>query len=330
MGPRLLALLFIAIAVPVKAQDLPHVRMNCTLRVDVQYANGGRATSRLRVQLLKGLNKVTVGVSLTDNSGVAEFTVTEPDMYAVEVSGEGVDTVTSRSFVVEDLNAFQSVPIVVRKAGEDGENRATLPASAVATVDLNVPKKATQEYDRANEEMAHQNWKKAVEHFNKAVAIYPEFSSAYNNLAVSYSKLGQTQQERDALKKAIASNDHNVPALVNTARFAVADRNFAEAANLLNKAAVAEPMNVEVLALMVRVEFLQGRYEEAVAEARRIHEMPHQKYAMVHYTAASALERQNRFSDAAVELKLFLQEEPEGPQAEKARKALAAFLNEPR
>lgn len=53
-------------------------------------------------------------------------------------------------------------------------------------------------------------------------------------------------------------------------------------------------------------------------------------FAIVHYTAARAFQNEGRIADTIAELQLFLQEAPQSPRAETARKAIAALQNEPR
>ncbi len=317
-----LALLLLA-TTPVLAQLLSN-QASGTIRVDVVNSKGGHARAGLSVQLLGGLSGRGVGMNTTNSSGTAEFEGVEPGNYHVRVSGDGIQTAESDTVTVQGTTVFESVTVVVRdiEAGNPG-------SSSVAVVDLNVPKEASKEYDHGNEEMAHKHWNKAMDHFNKAIAIYPQYSSAYNNLAACYEKLGQKDRQRDALQKAISANDHCVPAMVNLAYMAVDDHNLSEAVILLNKATAADPNYVEALVLMARVDFMQARYDDAIAAAHKVHSLPHEHFAIVHYTAAGAYEREGRLPEAIAELQLYLKEEPTGPRSDAVRKAIAAFQKEP-
>jgi len=51
--------------------------------------------------------------------------------------------------------------------------------------------------------------------------------------------------------------------------------------------------------------------------------MPHAQFAIVHYVAARAYQRENRTSDAIAEFKILLQEEPTGARSDAVRKELA-------
>ncbi|HXY25463.1 MAG TPA: tetratricopeptide repeat protein [Candidatus Acidoferrum sp.] len=297
----------------------------CTLRVDVTFADGGRAASGVRVQILQGLaNAAPMQVVMTNSSGSAEFPGVPPGDYRVEVSGEGIQTTSSDVIHIEDGRVFMSQMITVRKT-EDPSNSAGKNGlgNFVSLAELNVPEKASEELTHGAAEMQHNNWKKAAEHFNKAISIYPQYASAYYNLSVAYGKLNKPEQQRDALQKTLKINGNFAPALVSLAHLEVADHKPQPARALLDKAVLADPNNVEALALRARVDFMQGQDQQAIADAQRVHEMPHQGYATVHYTAAGALQRLNRIPEMVAQLKLFLQEDPTNPRAEYVRQTIA-------
>ena len=297
-----------------------------TVRVEVDYANGDHAPGRLRVQLRQGIDNRLVAMDFTSSSGTAVFMELSPGEYSIRVTGDGIEPAESETFTVDGAKMFQTVMVTIKKAeqAEAGSNVRSS-GSSVAAIDLNVPKKAAKEFERGGREMADQNWDKGVEHLGKAIALYPQYSSAYNDLAVCYERLGQKEKQREALQKAIGVNDRFVPALVNLAHLEMKDKHLAEAVTLLNKAATADPTNVVALGLLAQADFLQGRYDQAIVDAHKVHMLPHQHFAIAHYTAAAAFERENRIPEAISELQVFLQEDPQSPRADVARKALATM-----
>jgi tetratricopeptide (TPR) repeat protein len=332
MTSRLLALFLLLTVAPVWAQfpttQSPQNHVG-TVRVEVDYSNGSHAPAHLRVQLRQGINNTPVAVDLTNTSGTAEFTELDPGEYSIRVTGDGIEPAESETFPVEDGKNFQTVMVTIKnRAGAEPGAEVRSSAASVAAMDLNVPKKAAKEFERSSQEMSQENWGKAIEHLDKAIAIYPQYSSAYNDLAVCYGRLKQEDKQREALLKAISANDHCIPALVNLAHMDMKGNQLADAVSLLNRATAADPSNVEALGLLAQVDFLQGHYEQAIADAHKVHSLPHEHFALVHYTAASAYERENRIADAVAELKIFLQEEPQGPRADAVRKVLVAVQNE--
>jgi tetratricopeptide (TPR) repeat protein len=321
MKSRWVVLLFLLAAVPAVAQFGSTGRARCTIRVDVLSATGGHAPARLQVQLMQAMNNFPVAMDFTNSSGTAEFDNLQPGQYSVRVSGKGIKTTKSGVIELNDWNVFMSTTVVVESASADqpGEPRG---GAAVAAADLNVPEKAVKEYDRGNEEMAKKHWSKAIDHFDKAIAIHPKYSAAYNNMAVSYGQTGQKDRQREALQKAISANDHCVPALVNLAHLDFADKHVSQADDLLNKAVAADPTNVEALSFLAEVQVQEGHYQQAIEVAQKVHSLPHQHFAIVHYTAASAYEHEGLIPEAIAELHVYLQEEPQGPRADLVRKVL--------
>jgi Flp pilus assembly protein TadD len=327
---RLIPILLLA-AIPALGQVNPgHAR--CTIRVDVFYASGGHGPERLRVQLIQEMNGAPVGTAVTNSSGTAELSDIDAGDYHVVISGDGIETSNSSTFKVHDWEVFRSQSVSIKTTSQANSvtpGQPKFPKSpTVAANDLNAPPAATKEYDRGNEEMGEKSWSKAAEHFNKAIKIYPQFASAYNNLSVCYGQMGQRDQQRDALQKALDLNDHCVSCLLNLSYMESRDGKKAEAGSLVEKALALEPDNVEALARMAEVDFAEGQYDQAIAAARKAHGMPHKDFAIVHYTAASAFEREGRINDAIAELRMFLQEAPDSPKAETARKALTAMQSQ--
>lgn len=330
---RRLPLFLVLAAVPTYGQIAanPQNRTVTTLRVDVSFTTGGRAPSGLRVQLLQGLaNAAPLEVEMTNSSGSADFPSLPPGDYRVEVSGPGIETTQSDIIHIGEGQVFESRLVVVRRTEDSSSSTPKgIVGNTVTVAELNVPKEASQELERGNAEMQHNNWKKAAEHFNKAVSIYPQYASAYYNLSVAYSHLEKSDAQRDALEKALNINDAFVPALVGLAHLDVADHKPEQARPLLDKAVSTAPTNVEALALRVRVDFLQGQDQQAIADAQTVHGLPHQGYATVHYTAAAAFQRLNQIPQMLAQLQLFLEEDPKNPRADYVRQTIAELQGSP-
>jgi hypothetical protein len=80
---------------------------------------------------------------------------------------------------------------------------------------------------------------------------------------------------------------------------------------------------VEALALLCDAEIVNGRLDDGLASTAKLHTLPHQQYAAIHYIAAQALAGKGRPDDAVAQYALYLQEAPAGKGAEQARKEMA-------
>ncbi len=292
------------------------------LRVRVVYTDDRSVPAQARVHLMGGASNNPIAEEFTNDRGEAGFNGLAAGSYHVVVTGEGIQDADSGIFEVDGGKGSQSISITVRRTGEDVHTDK----SAVPSVSINqlkVPSNAKSQFDKASQLMAKADWSGAIGRLNQAITIYPAYTGAYNNLAVAYAKLSDWNHEREALQKATALDDHFVPAFVNLARLEMRERNYQAAEELLGKATAVDPSNAETLTLLCQNQLLDKHYDAAVSTAHQVHAMPHKAFAVVHYIAARAFQHQDRTSDAIVEFKTLLEEEPSGPRADAVRKELA-------
>jgi tetratricopeptide (TPR) repeat protein len=130
------------------------------------------------------------------------------------------------------------------------------------------------------------------------------------------------QRGQQAFEKAIELNDHFADAYLNLAKIYFRQQKYELCGPLLEKSLSAAPRNPEALTYLAQLELLAGKYEEVAANARRVHELPHKNYAIVHFMAARALVLRKQREAAMAEYKLFLQEAPNNNHSQQARKEL--------
>lgn len=292
------------------------------LRVMVVYTDDRAVTTHVKVQLMNSASNNPISEQFTNSLGEVMFYSIDEGDYHVIVTGEGVQDADSGIFEVDGRKGSQSILVRVKRAGEDTPT-AKSGTPSVSVEQLKIPSDARSRYDEATQLMAKADWTGAVARLKQAIAIYPAYADAYNNLAAADSQLGNWKEARQALEKAISLNDHFARAMVNLARLDERDRDFGKAETLLAKAAAIEPMNAETLTLLCRAQFLDKHYDDSIGTARRVHAMPHASFALVHYIAARAYQRENRPAEAISEFKILLQEDPSGPRADAVRKELA-------
>ncbi len=317
------ALLVLLLCLPLSRSAAQHQAGN--VHVYVTYPDDRAVTVQVKVALISGTTGTQVEENFTNDRGEATFVNVALGNYHVSVSGQGIQPTQSDSFEVDERKSTQSVLVRVQPAG-NGEANATKGSGAtVSANDLQVPKKASKEFDKATKLIAMQDWQAAIDQLNKALALYPDYAEAYNNLGVVYAHLGDPIKEREALQKAVAADNHFAPALVNLSRLEMKEQNYAAAETHLNQATAADPTDARALVLLAQVQLLDHHYADAIASAGKVHAMSHGSYAVVHYLAARACERLNRLPDAVSEFILFLAEEPTGERANAARQEMATI-----
>jgi len=272
----------------------------------------------------------TIAEASPDTQGTATFTVTGQvvsdkgnrfyPVYRIRVFGSNIDEAWADN--VQPGLGDRMVTIRIHAKGEKpadtGKGGAMISAATLA-----VPPKAEREFDKGNQALTDGKLPEARKHFEAAIALYPQYDTAYNNLGVTLMKSGDAVAGKQAFEKALAVNDKFARAYVNLARIAMQEKSYAEASALLKKAISSEPLNAEALSMLAQASYLTGDYDVAVESARRMHDVPHPGLALGHFAAAGSLEKLNRPAEAVVEYQLFLQEAPQSPLAEDARRAIA-------
>jgi tetratricopeptide (TPR) repeat protein len=188
---------------------------------------------------------------------------------------------------------------------------------------LLVPDKAQKEFQKGSEALAKKNWVDAKTHFDSAIAIYPDYDVAYNGLGMSLASAGDSKAARPAFEKAIRFNENFAEAYRNLARISLSERNFEEMDNLLTRSLSADPLNAWALAYAAYSELQLHKFAEALAHAQKTHTVEHKGLASAHTVAALALEALNRQPEAISEYELYLQEDPNGRDAARAKDKIA-------
>ncbi len=294
-----------------------------TVHVHVVLANDRSAGPYLLVLLMAGSSDAVVGTSYTNDMGKVDFVGIPIGDYHVRVSGDGIQTIDSETFEVDNRRGTQAQYVTVNKIEDSAAKPVSAHSTMISAVDLNVPPKARKELDKANEAMATQEWKKSLEHLNKAIALYPQYATAYNNLSVLYARMNDIPHEEEALKKALSLDDHFAPTLVNYGKLCLRQKNFPQAETLLEKAVSVEPNNTESLMLLANAQYMNRHFDAAIVSARQAHSASKEHPSFAHYIAARAYQQGNRQQEALAEFQLFLKEEPQGPRADHVRGDIA-------
>ncbi len=294
-----------------------------SLKVRITFTDGRACTIKVRVQLMVSAGNTPVAENYTNDQGLTDFDDVEVGNYHLLVTGEGIETTDSGLFEVDSRRGTQFQSITVRRT-EEVNQKAASGTPMVDIADMNIPKSARKQFDKASELIARQEWKKAIDRLNGALALYPQYVQAYNNLGVVYARLGDRTSERTALEKALSLNDHFAPAWVNLARMSIVDHDFPTAETLLNRATTLAPTDSQTLLILANVQLMNLHYQQAIATCHKAHSLG-QEHSLVHFIAARAFEHQSEISDAIAELNTFLIEEPSGVRADAAHKELASL-----
>lgn len=293
--------------------------------IRVRLAQDGRPLQeRIRVQLRLPTG-VTVAEAFTNERGEADLRGTAPGSYVVTVSSPALIEAVEQRFDLMPRETTRYLFVNVRFRPPEGTDTQAAGAPMVGVWALKVPKQAREQYDRGDAASRFQDWDAARKHFAAAVDLYPDYASAYNNLGTALMNLGQRAEGQKAFAKAVEIDPLMLSAQMNLARTFVSNGGYAQAEPALLAVASAEPHNAEALTLLAFCQLNLDKPAAALENARKVHELPHDRFAMAHFLAARLLEAQQHASEAIAEYELFLREAPTHAKANVARRALESL-----
>ena len=303
--------------------SMPMHATSVEIIVRVVFQNDRNAGDQIRVDLINDTG-VPVGEAFTDSEGRAVFHVQMAGTYEVRASGTPIQGTANEQVRIEDMDKSRTVYVRAKPSGDATSTATKSKAPPVTSAaELKIPADAKKAFHKGMDSWEHNDYPKAAEHFEKAVAIYPEYDTAYNNLGVMYYQMGQTEKARAAFERSVALNDKNADGDRNLARMLIHDGDYAKAQELLKKSLIVEPLNTITLSLMCVTQIQTGDDNGALATARKVHQLPHEGYAVVHEVAGQAYEHEGQPQNAAIEYETYLRESPNGPEAPQVRNALS-------
>jgi tetratricopeptide (TPR) repeat protein len=299
------------------------------IQVRTSYANEQPAGQQIQLDLLNE-QSVPIGQAFTDSEGRAAFHVVVSSVggtFRVRASGPDIEPGTSDPIVLNPGDRTVMAWVHVEQKPRIATS-APSPGSAPVTTanELRVPADAKRHFMKGMEALYQHDYPKAVDSFQKAVAAYPLYDAAYDNLGVTYVQLGETSKARSAFEHAVELNDKNADADRNYARLLLSNKENARAIELLTKALTIQPQDPASLTLISVAQLRSGDLDAALQNALKVHQLPHENYALAHYVAGVAYEAKQQFQQATAEYETYLRESPDGPEAPQVRSALTRVI----
>ena len=285
---------------------------------------GGRAPEWITVRLEDGFGS-TEQEQRTDSMGKVQFH-TKTGVHRIRIFGPGIQEYYKEALEIERVEVRHVENIYVRakpSSNQPNPTNAGTGSEPVPAVRLRVPEKAQKEFHKGSQALERKEWAEARTRFEAAIALYPDYDVAYNGLGVARGGSGDQQAGRQAFEKAISLNPQLAEAYRNLSRISMSERKYEEADTLLTKSLDADPLNAWALTYAAYAELQLRKFSEAIAHARKAHALPHQGFASVHIVAACALEATQQPGEALAEYRRYLEEDPNGRDAARAREAVA-------
>lgn len=255
--------------------------------------------------------------ALTVKQGMAEFFI-PPGVHRLSIAGPEIEQYYDEFNLDLEPARMRTIQVepkrkLARKQQAEG---------SVASVRLNIPKKAEKEFERAQSDWKKKKWSDAKTHLQNAISIYPQYDAAYAALGAAELQMGEREAGRADLQKAIQLNRNNTPACRRLAELFIAETNYVAAEPLLQTALRDRPLDPWALSYAALGELQQERFADAVTNAQKVHTVAHRGFESAHLIAAQALESLKRPAEARAEYQLYVSEAPTGQNVERAKSAL--------
>ena len=299
------------------------------IQVKVTYEDGRTPVPLVKLELLDN-NGVAQNLLFTDKDGRADFIIdlqiSKTDNFTLRASGKGIEETVSDTVHVVHREGTHMVHFQVKSA----DNTVPQSKSAITSVaQSQVPKDARNAFRDGLKEWEKKNYQQAAANFEKATALYPQYDEAFNDLGMMYAHLDLPDKSRAAFETAVKLNDKNASADRNLAGLLLRDHNYQAAGDLARKSLAVDPNNAFAWTVAAISDFQTGNPDLAIRACKRAHESPHDNYALCHYVAGQAYERQHDSAAAKLEYETYLQETPNGPEAPQVKKSLARLSAQP-
>jgi tetratricopeptide (TPR) repeat protein len=192
----------------------------------------------------------------------------------------------------------------------------------VSAAELSVSEDAIQEYQRAQEFLAHGNVRRTVERLGKAVEISPQFATAWNQLGTIAYQTRDYPQAETYFREALKQDPEAYAPLVNLGGALLALNRFEESLEINRAAVKATPGDALAHSQLGKSCFYLGRLDEAETHLKRAKALDaaHFSYPQVYLIEIYA--RRNQISASIAEMEEFLRLHPDSEWAPRIRELL--------
>src|SRR4051812_35687651 len=301
----------------IQAQQLPvrnFDRSMNTLTVTVRDGkNRPVADARVEIRtMLGGVGSVPSGY--TNQAGIFEASNVGDGQYEVTAQ----KNLTQAS---ERVEVGGGMGMVALKLGEQQVSDAGN-ATSVSVAQYKVPKKAREEFKKAQAAVDERKVEEARKHVVKALEIHPDFAEALTLRGIMHLE----EQNSEA---AIADLDHAIKAdggyvlayLALGAAFNLTQR-YDEALRTLDRGVALNPQSWQAYFEIGKAEVGKADYAAAIRSLDKAESLAQGKYPLIHLAKAHAMLALKNYPDAMNELQAFIDQAPKAPQADNARETL--------
>jgi tetratricopeptide (TPR) repeat protein len=270
----------------------------------------------VRVELRDGTTGTVLGSSYTGAGGSFEFRQLAQGRYEI-VAFSGLQQAQER---VEVNSMATSVNLRLPTANvppNDGNGRQT-----VSVAQYKVPHAAREELRKAREAGLKNKVDEAQHHLQKALELDPDYADALTLRAILKLDVKDSEGAVNDLQRAIQSDGSYAMAYLVLGSAFNTQLKFDDAIRVLERGQSLAPDAWQAYFEMGRAYAGKADYEAALHQLDRAQTLAPQEYPIIRLIRAHALMALSRYSDAAADLQTYLSKNPNGPDAEQARRML--------
>lgn len=295
----------------------------------IYYPSGRNVDKRFKVHMsgIRGGDFFT----MADDTGAFSFRRVGSGSYVITIDvGNDYEPVNERVDVIDAASARGSaigrtynLQIQLRLRANASMRPGTINAALA-----NVPKAATELYEKALESERTGDTNKALQQLQQAVTLYPDFSLALNEIALIHQRLGQFDKAADALAEAIRSSPDIFELRLNYGIVLLKNNRLSDADVQLKRA--IELKDTSTLAHLYRGKLLiqMRNYAEAEPELQRVIKLGGDDVPTA-YRFLGALYKERGDNKAAIDaLEKYLKLNPKVKDAESVRQIIKELRNQ--
>ncbi|MEP6818411.1 MAG: tetratricopeptide repeat protein [bacterium] len=270
---------------------------------------------QLYVELQDDFNS-TVQRVRTDNSGFYAFNGLVTGVYQVVVQTYGTDYLPQTQRVqIDSLSptgrGSQSLQVDFTLRDNNADKTAGLKRTGVVFAQ-EIPVAAQRAYDLAVSNLeSGKDYDQGMKELIKAIEIFPNYYLALERLGTEYLNQRRYQEAIPILGRALDVNPKSDMSsyLLGVARYQLND--ISGAIDSLSRAISIYRSSVNYQMWLAKALWKDGRAADAEAHFKEAYKLGGKRVAIVHMYLAQLYDKQKRYSEEAMELALYLKEEPQ-------------------
>jgi tetratricopeptide (TPR) repeat protein len=277
----------------------------------------GRPATRVKVYVegSSGFNRDM----LSDDQGNYEFRGLNSGRYRVSAKNPNVpeqysdpaESDTSRAYNNRlQINVYLRFPMHGAKGAKPG-------TVSVADASQNIPKQARKNYEQGVKFQKENQPDKAMAEFNHAIELYPDYFQALTDRAQLYMQRNQLAEAEADFNRSLKINEKYAPSLRGAGYCQIQQRKFEDAVANLEKAISLEPKVALSHMLLGYANLSLDKYDDAARALQEAIKLSPEGAARAHVYLAETYAHENKYKEAADEIRLYLQAKPDAADARK-------------